>query len=664
MDRSDIAAALIARLPAEPGPEGKQGIRGAMGKPGTSGPPGSDGTDGQDGPPGPHGPEGPRGPKGDKGDTGDPGKRGQRGEPGQSVIGGSGGSAGIIVQDEGTSQGTALALNFVGSGVTAAISGSTGTITVAAGAAGTPSSTVVAETTPGQASAAGTSTNYQRGDHTHGTPSPGTPVATGAANQTGTANTVSRSDHVHSTGAPVGGAVAHGLLSSTHPDTAVASNTRGDMIAASSNASWKRMATPAPDAATSDRFLGTVDGDPHWRARFYGADALTSSSSNTLTGQIGLRVTGATLSLASNTVTIEAAAASHTHGTVTQTSTLLSPIHTDTTAAAVSRGDMVAASSNATWKRLITPAADALTSDRFMGTINGDPHWRPRFYGADAATSSSSNTLTGQVDFRVVEDLTLSLASNTLTIGNANPVRAAANLAVSSNTRVDINGGTLRIGVTGVRRAAPAQGDLAYDPARDLLMVDDSIRSRAVSLQGFMPYASPIGISADSVTTTSVALAVSGGSAAVPFGLDAGILLQSISIRSLDTTLTRIWEAALYFEGKSDQPTLTRVGGSYVRETFIAAAASTRTVNVDSPGLYLAPGVYWLVIRNLHTANTLAIGCAAAGTLALNTAQTKTIAGSQLAAGTLDFVAATWTKITTTPGARLNGRVFGTTAAL
>lgn len=37
---------------------------------------------------------------------------------------------------------------------------------------------------------------------------------------------------------------------------------------------------------------------------------------------------------------------------------------------------------------------------------------------------------------------------------------------------------------------------------------------------------------------------------------------------------------------------------------------------------------------------------------------------SEIAAGTLDFVAATWTKITTQPAVRLNARVFGTTSAL
>ena len=58
------------------------------------------------------------------------------------------------------------------------------------GGGGTPSNTVVTETTYSQASTAGVSTNYSRGDHTHGTPALPTPGAIGAAttghNHTGT----------------------------------------------------------------------------------------------------------------------------------------------------------------------------------------------------------------------------------------------------------------------------------------------------------------------------------------------------------------------------------------------------------------------------------------------------------------------------------------------
>lgn len=77
------------------------------------------------------------------------------------------------------------------------------------GGSGTPSNTVVTETTFGQASAAGASTDYSRGDHTHGTPAaPTVPTAGGSvvtetsysqASTAGVAATYSRSDHTHGT---------------------------------------------------------------------------------------------------------------------------------------------------------------------------------------------------------------------------------------------------------------------------------------------------------------------------------------------------------------------------------------------------------------------------------------------------------------------------------
>jgi hypothetical protein len=45
------------------------------------------------------------------------------------------------------------------------------TVGAAGGGGGTPSTTVVSETTPGLQPIVGTSTNYARGDHSHGTPS-------------------------------------------------------------------------------------------------------------------------------------------------------------------------------------------------------------------------------------------------------------------------------------------------------------------------------------------------------------------------------------------------------------------------------------------------------------------------------------------------------------
>jgi hypothetical protein len=83
------------------------------------------------------------------------------------------------------------------------------------GGAGTPSNTVTAETSYGQASNAGAAAAYSRGDHTHGTPSlagsaPATTLTIGQAAAVGVAATPARADHVHpmaSSGTPSTSAV-------------------------------------------------------------------------------------------------------------------------------------------------------------------------------------------------------------------------------------------------------------------------------------------------------------------------------------------------------------------------------------------------------------------------------------------------------------------------
>lgn len=80
---------------------------------------------------------------------------------------------------------------------------------VGGGGGGTPSGTVVTETTFGQASTAGVAGTFSRGDHTHGTPAaPSVPAASGSvvsetafgqSSAVGVATTYSRGDHTHGT---------------------------------------------------------------------------------------------------------------------------------------------------------------------------------------------------------------------------------------------------------------------------------------------------------------------------------------------------------------------------------------------------------------------------------------------------------------------------------
>lgn len=78
------------------------------------------------------------------------------------------------------------------------------------GGGGTPASSVVSETSYGQQPAVGTSTDYARGDHTHGTP-PAIPPASsvvsetsyGQSSQVGTSTNYARADHSHGTPAAI-----------------------------------------------------------------------------------------------------------------------------------------------------------------------------------------------------------------------------------------------------------------------------------------------------------------------------------------------------------------------------------------------------------------------------------------------------------------------------
>lgn len=120
-----------------------------------------------------------------------------------------------------TGQFARVAQLVAGTNVTIAesLAGEVLTVTVnssGGGGAGTPASTVVSETSFGQSAAVGTSTDYARGDHTHGSPT--LPLAStvvsetsyGQASAVGTSTNVARADHSHGTPA----VPAHSALSS------------------------------------------------------------------------------------------------------------------------------------------------------------------------------------------------------------------------------------------------------------------------------------------------------------------------------------------------------------------------------------------------------------------------------------------------------------------
>jgi hypothetical protein len=120
-----------------------------------------------------------------------------------------------------TGQFARVAQLVAGSNVTISesLTGEVLTVTVAAsgggGGGGTPASSVVSETTFGLSPVVGISTDYARGDHSHGTPT--VPLASSVVSETafgqssavGTSTNVARQDHTHGTPA----VPAHSALS-------------------------------------------------------------------------------------------------------------------------------------------------------------------------------------------------------------------------------------------------------------------------------------------------------------------------------------------------------------------------------------------------------------------------------------------------------------------
>ena len=139
--------------------------------------------------------------------------------------------------------------------ITESVSGSVLTVTVSAsggGGGGTPATSVVSETSYGQSPVVGTSTDYARGDHSHGTP-PAIPAAStvvsetsyGQASQVGTSSSFARADHSHGTPA----IPAHSALSSL--GWGASGHTGGNTAVAT----WDGSGVAASVAATSDETM-------------------------------------------------------------------------------------------------------------------------------------------------------------------------------------------------------------------------------------------------------------------------------------------------------------------------------------------------------------------------------------------------------------------------
>lgn len=203
-----------------------------------------------------------------------------------------------------------------------------------------------------------------------------------------------------------------------------------------------------------------------------------------------------------------------------------------------------------------------------------------------------------------------------------------------------------------------------YDSAINELRYHDTQRERS-DAAGWMPWAYPMGIGgADTIGTAVTALPVSGGSIATPVQLTSHMLLDGLSIVNGDITGAHTLEWRLYKQqlnnGNAGEATLAEVPSANGTFSFTPGAAGVFT-SPASAVTYLAPGLYWVVIRNTSATVTAALRQTATGTFGSKNYQTKTL-GSGLSS-TLDLVTG-WTQVAAgVLGTRFNGRVLGQVSA-
>jgi hypothetical protein len=651
-----LAAALIAVQENIAILKGPKGDKGADGKDGRNGHDGKDGRDGEDGAPGKDGKDGAIGPQGDRGPQGPPGPGGRNialagGFRGGAGSGGGGAPSGPAGGDlEGTYPNPTVA-DDSHSHTSATVT--TPTLAEVLVAGNDPDGTIIeaAAYDPGGASEAeggqleieagslgddpeGGSVIARGGDVVtsgalggrvllyggDGVDSPGSVVALGGAASSGAGGQVSVSGGQGTTDG--GPAIFQGGDNSQGGGGAKITAYGSTGTGGAARSGYLQVHVGNPAATTyADYYVMGGTADPSAGA---GVAAAIGSQYTQIIG-------GTTAVLWVKT------AAADTAWTTSQ------PLDSDLTS--------IAALATTSFGRGLLTSADAaaLRSSASLGTLATQS-------GTFSGTSSGTNT----------GDQT-SIAGLSGEASAAQKVKDHTHAATGTGAdgggaAIDLNAGTLRLPV-GTGALTTTEGHIGYQSTNETVRVYDGQRERGVSSVGWTPYAYPVASNPASAWTSAVTVAT-GVVLAIPMHVTGHMLLRSVSMRELSTTLARSWSWALYVQdlnnGNGAENSLRQVATSAAADTWTASAASTRTSAATSAPVYLVPGIYWLAIRSDQGTQNISVGTVATNTLALNMAQTKTTTLSS----PLDFVAATWTKTTGGCfGARLNGDVFGQTAA-
>lgn len=185
---------------------------------------------------------------------------------------------------------------------------------------------------------------------------------------------------------------------------------------------------------------------------------------------------------------------------------------------------------------------------------------------------------------------------------------------------------------TGFQTAATptTEAEIQWDTTLDYLQVYDGSGIKPVTPAGWMGrLALPEGMNIAQTFATSYTMPAAGGTIACPITVSAPGRLQALFYRH-NTGSGRLMSAALYAQ-VGNSATAQRVANW---TQFTATATTTIQQAADSAPVLLAPGVYWLVVRNDEAASTVSIGLAG-GTFLFSQNRIKTL-GSALGS-TLDL---------------------------
>jgi hypothetical protein len=165
--------------------------------------------------------------------------------------------------------------------------------------------------------------------------------------------------------------------------------------------------------------------------------------------------------------------------------------------------------------------------------------------------------------------------------------------------------------------ATSGNGDARWNGTSRGLEIGDGTQARPVTPIGYQPYAFPIG-SVDFATANSTAVNLAtvasgdGGAILIPIVIHAAMQVEECWFYSTDTSLARSAEWRLYYDQVNSGANLFHVAGLNGTMSFTPGSATWRSSAASTPAI-IAPGSYWLVIRNTSTARSFGIGVAAGG---------------------------------------------------